>query len=55
MNLCARIAKSLRPEVQELILETNSLTDLGSSSGASNVQTGSDSQEMHEENNIDRS
>ena len=54
--MCIRdSAKSLRPEVQKVILETNSLTDLDSSSGASNVQTGSDSQEMHEENSINRS
>ena len=50
MNLCARIAKSLRPEVQEAILEIDPLTDLDNSSGASSAQTASDSLEMHKEN-----
>ena len=50
MNLCARIAKSLQPKVhvQKAILAMNSLADIDDSSGALNVQTASDSQEMQE-------
>ena len=57
MNLCARIAKSLQPKVhvQKAILAMNSLADVDDSSGALNVQTASDSQEMQELNDLDRS
>ena len=55
MRFCAGIATSLRPEVQEAILEEDWSIDFNESSEASNVHTASHSQEMREQKYTDRS
>ena len=55
MSFCAGIAKSLRPEEQEALLEADWWTDFNESSGASNIHTATHLQEMPELKYADRS
>ena len=55
MRFCAGIAKSLRPEEQEALLEADWSIDFDESSGASNIHTASHSQETQDQKYIDRS
>ena len=55
MRFCAGVAKSLRSEEKEALLETDWSIDFDESSGASNIHTAGHSQEMQEQEFTDRS